>query len=281
MSESTDHLVPPLRDLARLSLNQYTTQRWSVAEAVEGCARAGIPAIGLWRDKVAETGLARSAQIVRDAGLRVSSLCRGGMFPAATAAERQARIEDNRRAIDEAAALGTDVLVLVCGGQPDRDLDGARQMVEDGIAALIPYAAERGVRLGIEPLHPMFAADRSVIVTLGQANAIVERLGSPQVGVVIDAYHVWWDPQVYAEIARAAGHILGFHVDDWLVPPPDVLLGRGMMGDGVIELRRLRTAVERAGYHGWIEVEIFNRAIWDAPGDDVLALLCARYLGYV
>ena len=281
MTTATERLAPPLRDLARLSLNQYTTQRWSVAEAVEGCARAGIPAIGLWRDKVAETGLARSAQIVRDAGLRVSSLCRGGMFPAATEAERRARIEDNRRAIDEAAELGTDVLVLVCGGQPDRDLDGARQMVEDGIAALIPYAAGHGVRLGIEPLHPMFTADRSVIVTLAQANALVERLGSPQVGVVIDAYHVWWDPQVYAGIARAAGHILGFHVDDWLVPPPDVLLGRGMMGDGAIELRRLRTAVEQAGYHGWIEVEIFNRAIWDAPGDEVLALLCARYLEYV
>jgi sugar phosphate isomerase/epimerase len=270
-----------LNDLSRLSLNQYTTNRWTVREAAEGCVRAGIPSIGLWRDKVAETGLMESARIIRDTGLRVSSLCRGGMFPAATDVIRQQRIDDNRRAIDEAAALGTDTLVLVCGGMPGRDIDGARRMVEDGIARIAPYAAERSIRLGIEPLHPMFAADRSVIVSLGLANDIVERLQSPQVGVIIDVYHVWWDPAVYAEIARAAGHIFGFHVNDWLVPPPDVLRGRGMMGDGVIEIRRLRDAAERAGYMGDIEVEIFNDAIWNTPGDEVLALMCQRYLQYV
>jgi sugar phosphate isomerase/epimerase len=268
-------------DLTRLSLNQYTTFPWTVREAVEGCARAGIPAIGLWRDKVAETDLEASARIVRDAGLRVSSLCRGGMFPAITSAERQRRIDDNRRAIDEAAALGTDTLVLVCGGLPDRDLGEARRMVEDGITQILPYAIEHNIKLAIEPLHPMFAADRSVIVTLGQANDIVERLRSPQVGVVIDVYHVWWDPDVYLQIERAAGHIFGFHVNDWLVPPPDVLRGRGMMGDGVIELRRLREAVERARYTGDIEVEIFNDTIWNTPGDTVLALMCQRYLQYV
>ncbi len=271
----------PFSDLARLSLNQMTTERWGVREAVEGCARAGIPAIGLWRHKVAETGLQESARLVRDAGLRVSSLCRGGMFPAATATERQARIDDNRRAIDEAAELGTDVLVLVCGAAPDRDIGAARTMVAEGIAELVPYARERGVRLGIEPLHPMFAADRSVIVTLGQANALAERFPAEQVGVVVDVYHVWWDPQVYAEIARAAPYTLGFHVNDWLVPLPDVLLGRGMMGDGVIELRRIRGAVDAAGYAGPIEVEIFNQTIWDAPGDETLATMCERYLAHV
>jgi sugar phosphate isomerase/epimerase len=265
----------------RLSLNQRTTERWSVREAVEGCARAGIPAIGLWRDKVAQAGLAESARLVRDAGLQVSSLCRGGMFPAVTAAERRERIEDNRRAIDEAAELGAEVLVLVCGGVPDRDITAAREMVAEGIAAVVPYAVERGVRLGIEPLHPMFAADRSVIVTLEQANDLAARLAVDNVGVVIDVYHVWWDPQVYAEIDRAAGRIFGFHVNDWLVPTPDVLLGRGMMGDGVIELRRLREAVDRAGYSGPIEVEIFNQTIWDAPGDEVLALMVERFREYV
>lgn len=270
---------PP--DPARLSLNQITTRRWGVREAVEGCARAGIPAVGLWRDRVAEIGLAEAARLVRDAGLRVSGLCRGGMFPAATAAEREARLDDNRRAVDEAAALGADVLVLVCGPAPDRDLDGARAMVEEGIARLAPYAAARGVRLGVEPLHPVFAADRSVIVTLGQANDLVARLGSPQVGVVVDVYHVWWDPGLYAEIGRAAGRILGFHVSDWIVPITDPLLSRGMMGDGVIELRRIRTAVEAAGYAGFIEVEIFNRAIWEMPGDDVLARMRERYLVHV
>jgi sugar phosphate isomerase/epimerase len=225
---------------ARLSLNQATVQSWSVKEAVDGCARAGIPWIGLWREKVAEQGLAESARLARDAGLRVSSLCRGGFFPAPSAAERRARIDDNARALDEAAELGTDVLVLVCGGLPagSRDLDGARQMVEDGIAALVPHAQARGVRLAIEPLHPMFAADRSVIATLGLANDIAQRLGSAHVGVVIDVYHVWWDPTVEAEIARAAPHTLGFHVNDWIVPLPDVLRGRGMMGDGCIDNRR-------------------------------------------
>jgi sugar phosphate isomerase/epimerase len=267
--------------LSRLSLNQYTTRQWSVAQAIDGCARAGIPAIGLWRDLVAETGLKKSARLARDAGVTVSSLCRGGMFPAATVEERRRHIEDNRRAIDEAAALNTDVLVLVCGGIPERDIVGARQMVADGIAEIIPYTTERGIRLGIEPLHPMFAADRSVITTLGEANDLVERLQSPQIGVVIDVYHVWWDPTIEMEIRRARGNILGFHVNDWLVPPPDVLLGRGMMGDGVIELRRLRMAVEAAGYNDYIEVEIFNQQIWDMPGDAILELMKQRYLKHV
>jgi sugar phosphate isomerase/epimerase len=273
--------VEPLTDLSRLSLNQATTQRWSLREAVEGCARAGVPWIGLWRDKLAELGVAQAARLVRDAGLRVSSLCRGGFFPAATATERQARIDDNRRAIDEAAALGADVLVLVCGPAPDKDIVAARAMVREGIAALLPYAQECGVRLGIEPLNPIFAGDRSVIVTLAEANALVEQLGSPFLGVVADVYHIWWDPDLYAQIERAGAQILGFHVNDWIVPLPDPLLGRGMMGDGVIELRRIRVAVDATGYAGPIEVEIFNQAIWDTPGDEVLARMCERYLAYV
>jgi sugar phosphate isomerase/epimerase len=270
--------MKPFADIARLSLNQITTQRWSVREAVDGCVRAGIPFIGLWREKVAETGLSESARIVRDAGLRVSSLCRGGWFPAATAAERQARLDDNRRAIEEAATLGTDVLVLVCGPAVDRDIGAARAYVEEAIAHLLPYAADCGVKLGIEPLHPMYAAERSVIVTLAEANRLVHRLDSSQVGVVIDVYHVWWDPEVYTQIVQAAGRILGFHVCDWLVPTPDLLMGRGMMGDGVIELRRLRQAVDAARYTGPIEVEIFNQAIWNTPGDETLALMVQRYL---
>ena len=273
--------MKPFSDIGRLSLNQMTTERWSVPEAVDGCARAGVPAIGLWRHKVAETGLKQSARIVRDAGLHVSSLCRGGMFPAATAAERQARIDDNRCAIDEAAELGTDVLVLVCGEAPDRNIQAAREMVRDGIAELVSYARKRGVKLGIEPLHPLFAAERSVVVTLAQALDIAQQFDPNEVGVVIDVYHVWWDPQVYEQIKRAAGRILGFHVNDWIVPTPDLLLGRGMMGDGVIELRRLRSAVDAAGYAGPIEVEIFNQALWNTGGDEVLALMRDRYLAHV
>lgn len=265
----------------RLSLNQITIEQCSLPEAVAGCARAGIRRIGLWRHKVAEAGVAASARLVRDAGLTVSSLCRGGMFPAATVDERRRRLDDNRRAIEEAAALGTDLLVLVCGGLPDRDIAAARQMVAEAIAQLLPEARASGVRLGIEPLHPMFAADRSVITTLGEANALAERLASPWVGVVIDTYHVWWDPQVYPEIARAQGRILGFHVNDWIVPLTDPLHGRGMMGDGLIELRRLRAAVDAAGYAGPIEVEVMNRALWAEPAGAVLARLQARFAQHV
>lgn len=270
-----------MSDLSRLSLNQMTIRPWSVREVVEGCVRAGVPAVGLWRESVARTGLQASARLVADAGLRVSSLCRGGWFGAATAGERKKRLDDNRRAIDEAAALGTSVLVLVCGAAPDRNLQAARAYVEEAIVSLLPYALECGVRLGIEPLHPMYAAERSVIVTLAEANALVRRLNSESVGVVIDVYHVWWDPEVFVQITAAAGHILGFHVCDWLVPTTDLLLSRGMMGEGVIELRRLRAAVEAAGYSGPIEVEIFNQDLWQLPGDEILRQVCTRYLEHV
>src|SRR5437667_2883901 len=232
--------MKPFTGIDRLSLNQITTQKWSVREAVDGCARTGIPFIGLWRDKVAETGLRESARIVRDAGLHISSLCRGGWFSAATVAEQQARLDDNRRALDEAAELGTDVLVLVCGPAVERDIGAARAYVEEAIAQLIPYAAERGVKLGIEPLHPMYAAERSVIVTLAEANRLVHRLDHNHVGVVIDAYHVWWDPDIYTQIVEADGGILGFHVSDWLVPMPDLLMGRGRMGGEDMWINGLR-----------------------------------------
>lgn len=270
-----------LTDYSRLSLNQITTNRWSAREAIEGCARHAIPAIAFWRNKVQETGLRETARLARDAGMKVSSLCRGGWFPAATPAERQARIDDNLRAIDEAATLGTSLLVLVCGPMVERDLSGSRQMVADGIAAIAPYARERNIRLGIEPLHPMFAADRSVIVSLGQANKLAAQFDVGTVGVVIDVFHVWHDPELYSEIETARGRILGFHVSDWLVPLPDILLGRGMMGDGVIDLRRIRAAVEAAGYNDLIEVEIFNQQIWDSSGDEVLRLMKERFLSCV
>lgn len=271
----------PLTDLSRLSLNQMTTASWSLREAVEGCVRAGIPFLGVWRHKVAEIGLAESVRLVRESGIKVSSLCRGGMFPAASATERQKRLDDNFRAVDEAAALGARTLVLVCGPAPDRDIDSARAMVEEAMERLVPYAQQRGVTLGVEPLHPMFAADRSVVVTLAQANRIAQRFAGDQVGVVVDVYHVWWDPEVYREIERARGRIVGFHVSDWIVPLPHPLKGRGVMGDGVIELRRLRSAVEASGYAGPIEVEIFNEALWALPGDEILRLIKERYLACV
>jgi sugar phosphate isomerase/epimerase len=268
-------------DYTRLSLNQITTNRWSLAEALDGCLRAQLPSIGIWRHKIADIGLPESRRLVRDSGLHVSSVCRGGMFPAATAEERAARIEDNRRAIDEAAELGADTLVLVCGPPPDRDLKAARGMVEDAIAALIPYARERKVTMAIEPLHPMYAAERSCITSLEEANILAEKFAADAVGIVVDVYHVWWDAMLERELTRARGRIRGFHVCDWLVPTPDMLMGRGMMGDGCIDIDRIRTLVEGAGYDGFIEVEILNQAIWDQPGDEVLQRMKQRYLSCV
>jgi sugar phosphate isomerase/epimerase len=270
-----------MTEFSRLSLNQKTVQRWSMRETLEGCAQHGIPFVGLWRDSIAEFGLSQTVRLLRELDLRISSLCRGGFFPAGNASEFKTNHDDNRRAILEAAELGTDVLVLVCGAAPDRDITQARGMIAEAIAELAPFAATYGVKLGIEPLHPMFAADRSAIVTLKQANDLAEQHPPEQVGVVIDSYHVWWDPKVEAQIARAEKRILGFHVDDWIVPIPDPLLGRGMMGDGVIELRCLRRTVDHAGYTGPIEVEIFNQTIWDEPGDQVLERIKQRYLEHV
>jgi sugar phosphate isomerase/epimerase len=262
-----------------LSFNQATAERASLAEVVDACAREGVPYISIWRHKLAVIGVDAAARLVRDAGLRVSSLCRGGMFPAPSAAERAARIEDNHRAIDEAAAIDAEVLVLVCGAAPDRDIAGAREMVADGIAAIAPYARERGVRLGIEPLHPAFAAERSCITTLREARLLAERIGA-DVGVVVDVYHVWWDPERTAEIARRGPRLVGYHQNDWLVPAQNVLMNRGMMGDGVIELRRIRGEVERAGYHGPIEVEIFNERIWATPLDELVRLTKERFVAH-
>jgi sugar phosphate isomerase/epimerase len=270
--------APPLQ---RLSLNQITVDQWSLPEVVEGCARAGITTIAPWRQPVAEVGLGVATRLIADAGLRVSSLCRGGFFPAAGAAERRRADDDNRRAIDEAAELGTDVLVLVCGPPLGRDLAQARADIAAGIERLVPYAEAHGVRLGVEPLHPMMIGERSAIVTLGEALDLALRFDVHQVGVVIDVYHVWWDPALEREIARAAGRTVGFHVSDWLVPTADLLEGRGMMGDGIIDVRRIRHLVEAAGYDGPIEVEVINRDLRRVPGEEVVALTRERFAACV
>jgi len=260
--------------VSRLSLNQWTTRPLSVAEAVDGCVRHGISSIGLWRDHVAAHGLAATAALVRSAGLRVSSLCRGGFF------NRPGWLDDNRRAIDEAAVLEAACLVLVPGGLPEgsRDLAGAREHVASALASLVPYAAERGVRLAVEPMHPMYCADRGVISTLRQALD----LAPPEVGVVVDCFHVWWDPDVLPQIARAGSRIASFQMSDILDPlPADVLLGRAMMGDGVIDFGPLTAAVDAAGYTGDIEVEIFNASVWAADSDEVLSTLKKRFAALV
>ena len=268
----------------RLSLNQKTVNQWGLHDVVDGCARHGIESVGLWREPVAEVGLDASAKLVRDAGLRVSSLCRGGFLTAREERARTVALDDNRRAIDEAAVLGADCLVLVVGGLPDgsRDLDGARMAVTEALATLAPYAGERDVRLALEPLHPMYCADRAVISTLGQALDMAEPFPPEQVGVVVDTFHVWWDPEVWRQIERAGRRIASYQVCDWVLPlPADVLLARGYMGDGCIDFRPFTRAVEAAGYTGDIEVEIFNAGVWASPGDEVLATTIKRFEEYV
>ncbi|MFF8985504.1 sugar phosphate isomerase/epimerase family protein [Streptomyces globisporus] len=270
-------------DLARLSINQETIKQWSLPELAEGCVKAGIGKVGLWRTPVQAYGVERTARLLADAGLTVTSLCRGGFFTALDPAERARALDDNRAAVDEAAALSTDTLVLVSGGLPpgSRDLTGARERVAEALAVLAPYAAEGGVRLAIEPLHPMYASDRCVVSTLAQALDLAERFPAEQVGVVVDTYHLWWDDRAPAEIARAGrgGRIHSFQLADWITPlPAGVLLGRGQLGDGSVDFRAFRREVESAGFDGPIEVEIFNEALWARDGAEVLAEVAERYV---
>ncbi|MGW1847263.1 sugar phosphate isomerase/epimerase family protein [Streptomyces sp. NPDC001966] len=266
----------------RLSINQETIKQWSLPELAEGCVKAGIDKVGLWRAPVQSYGIERTARLLADSGLTVTSLCRGGFFTALDPAERARALDDNRAALDEAAALSTDTLVLVSGGLPEgsKDLHGARERVADALGELAPYAAERGVRLAIEPLHPMFASDRCVVSTLSQALDIAERFPAGQVGVVVDTYHIWWDDQAAAQIARAGagGRIHSFQLADWITPlPAGVLVGRGQLGDGAVDFRAFRSLVEATGFDGPVEVEIFNEALWARDGAEVLAEVASRY----
>jgi sugar phosphate isomerase/epimerase len=266
--------------LDRLSLNQATVKNLGLEAAAELCARHGIPAIGLWRDRVAELGLARSVAAVRDAGVHVSSLCRGGFFTHADADQRAAALADNRAAINEAAELGADTLVLVCGGlvPGSTDLNLARTIIADAIGDLVPAAQRLGVRLGIEALHPMFCTDRCVISSLGEAVDLALTFPADAVGVVVDTYHVWWDARLRQDIARAGNRIVSYQVCDWVLPlPPDILLGRGHLGDGAIDFGPVSAWVTAAGYDGYVEVEIFNQQVWDAPPDETAATVRQRF----
>jgi sugar phosphate isomerase/epimerase len=266
--------------VSRFSFNQATANYWPMAELVAGCVDAGVRQIGLWREQVGEYGLEKTAALVKDAGLAVTSLCRGGFF------NRDDWYDENRRAIDEAAALGAPELVLVSGGLPagSRDVDGARAHVGQAIGELVPHARASGVRLAIEPLHPMFASDRCVVSSLGQALDLAAPYPSTAVGVVVDTYHVWWDDQVWAQIERAGreGRIACFQAADWITPLPEgVLLGRGLPGEGCVELRRFREAVDAAGYTGPVEVEVFHADLWSRPGAEILTATIASYEAHV
>src|SRR6266516_2725162 len=269
-------------DPALLSLNTATVRaQWKLDEIIAGCERHGIRGIAPWRDQIAALGLKETKRRIRDSGLTVTELCRGGFFTARGRPGLAAAIEENRRAIEEAAELSAQCLVLVVGGLPDgsRDIADARALVEEGIAAILQDARDAAVPLAIEPLHPMYAADRACINTLAQANALCERLGEG-VGVAVDVYHVWWDPGLARNIAATpARRLLGFHICDWLSPTKDLLTDRGMMGDGVIDIRGIRGLMERAGYRGFHEVEIFSaNNWWKRDPDEVLRTCKARHV---
>jgi sugar phosphate isomerase/epimerase len=272
-----------MRDLSHdrslLSINSITVKAWSFEQLIDGCARAGITAISPWRDIVQACGVARAGKLIRDNGFTVTGYCRGGLFTAPDEAGRRAALDDNRRAIDEAAGIGAQCIVLIAGGLPkgSRDLSGAHQQVKDALAALLPYARQAKVLLAIEPLHPMFCADRACVNTLGHALDLCDTLGDGA-GVAVDTYHVWWDPDLPRQIARAGKRIIAYHVNDWLIPTTDLLLDRGMMGDGAIDLRGVRAMVEATGYAGHCEVEILSaNNWWKRDPDEVLRICIERH----
>ncbi|MBN1543207.1 sugar phosphate isomerase/epimerase [candidate division KSB1 bacterium] len=256
-----------------------TTKPWPLETAVDKYAAAGVRGITVWRQWLEGRPLEKSRSLIADAGLAVVSLCRGGFFPSIDAGKRREAIDDNRRALDEAAAIGAPWVVLVCGADPRQSLDESRRQIADGIAACLEHAEQLGVKLAIEPLHPMYAGDRSAVNTLAQANDLCDQLDHSSVGVAVDVYHLWWDPHLQQEIERCgrSGNLLAFHICDWRTPTIDLLNDRGLMGEGCIDIRRIRGWVEEAGFNGFNEVEIFSDRWWKADMDDFLAAILAAY----
>lgn len=268
------------KDISRLCIHTITTKPWSIEEAANHYASAGVKAITVWRDALEGRDIAKTGNMLREHDLTVVSLCRGGFFPHKDPVKRRAAIDDNRRTIEEAAEIGTSLVVLVCGADPTQSLDESRKQIRDGIEAVLPEASAAGVRLAIEPLHPMYADTRSAINTLSQANDMAEDLNSPWVGVAVDVYHLWWDPYLEQEIARCGNHgnLAAFHICDWKSPTTDLLLDRGLMGEGCIPVRKIRNSVEATGFKGYHEVEIFSTAYWKEDQSVFLKKIIKAYL---
>ena len=269
----------PLTDLDRLCIHTITTKSWDIETAAKKFSAAGVKGITVWRDTYAGRDIAATGRMLRDHDLSIVSTCRGGFFPGATAAERQTAIDDNRRAIAEAHELGAPLVVLVCGAVPGQPLEDSRAQITEGIAAVLDDCKATGVKLGIEPLHPMYADSRSAVNTLGQANDMCEQLNSPYVGVAADVYHLWWDPALEQEIARCGkiGALFSFPDCDWRSPTTDFLNDRGLMGEGCIDIRKIRGWVEAAGFNGFNEVEIFSDRLWARDQDEYLAQIIQAY----
>lgn len=272
--------VKPLANLSKLCIHTITTRPWSIEEAAAKYSKAGVRGITVWREAIENRDPAASGRMLSDHGLTIVSLCRGGLFPHREPGKRQSAIDENRQIIDEATALGAPLIVLVCGADPDQTLEESRRQIVDGIGSILPHAEACGVRLAIEPLHPMYADDRSAINTLKQANDACEQLQSEWIGVAVDVYHVWWDPDLKREIQRSGRNdrIFAFHICDWKTPTIDLLLDRGLMGEGCIPIRTIREWMEESGFTGYNEVEIFSTIYWEQNQDRFLEQITKAYL---
>jgi len=269
----------PLNDLSQLCIHTITTKPWSIEEAARNFSAEGVKGITVWRDALANRNIKQAGQLLRDQGLDIVSLCRGGFFPNKEKEKRQTAIDDNLKAIEEASELGAPLIVLVCGADPFQSLDDSRKQIQEGIETILPEAAAAGIKLAIEPLHPMYADTRSAINTLAQANDMADRINSPNVGVAIDVYHLWWDSTLEQEIKRCGenNHLFAFHICDWNTPTTDLLLDRGLMGDGCIPINKIRSWVEATGFTGFYEVEIFSSKYWQQDQEQFLKKIIKAY----
>lgn len=272
-----------INDLSRCAVHTITTKPWSIETAIERYAKAGIGGITVWRDTLKNRDPRKVGARIRDSGLEPVALVRGGFFTYSHPDERMKAFADNRLAIRQAEEIGAPMVVLVCGARPGQSLQTSRDQIREGIEAVLPHAEAHNVVLAIEPLHPMYADDRSAVNDLATANDIAEHFDSPYVGVAVDVYHLWWDPQLEKEIARCGrnGNLSAFHVCDWKTPTQDLLLDRGLMGEGCIDIPRIRGWVEKAGFNGFNEVEIFSKDHWSQDQDEWLAKIIEAYKSHV
>jgi len=273
----------PINELSKLCVHTITTKPWNINDAAKNYAASGVKGITVWRDALTGRNIRQTGQMLREHDLSIVSLCRGGFFPSVDPEKRKLALDDNRKAIEEAFELGTQLIVLVCGADPAQSLEDSRKQIQDGIAELIPEASAAGVKLAIEPLHPMYADTRSAINTLSQANDMTEALNSPWVGVAVDVYHLWWDPNLEKEIERCGKNnaLLAFHICDWKTPTTDFLNDRGLMGEGCIPLRKIRTWVDNTGFNGFQEVEIFSSRYWKMDQSEFLKQIIKAYQVFI
>ncbi len=268
-----------MKNLSKLAIHTITTKPWDIETAVKKYSEQGIKNITIWRQYLEGRDIDLVGRMIKDKGMNIISLCRGGFFPHPQLSKREEAIAENENAIHQANALNAPMIVLVCGSHPDQALDESRQQIVEGIERILPLAERLNVRLGIEPLHPMYADSRSAINTIKQANDICQEITSNYLGVVIDVYHLWWDPQLPEEIDRCGklDKIFAFHISDWITPTVDLLNDRGLMGDGCIPIRKIKNRVEEAGFTGTHEVEIFSNKYWQIDQDKFLQMIIRSY----